>query len=198
MMLGIIPARKGSKGIIDKNIKNMCGKPLIQWTIDAVKGIMPVIITTDYEHDFGIEKIKRPDYLCKDDTPMLPVIQHAIKEYEKYHFGKVTSVCLLQPTSPLRLQEDIDSCIFLHVMKCKPVMSGYSLQIKEDGKVFDKHKVGYHFQRNGAIFIATRKMIDNGEVFNQYSLRYEMPFSRSIDIDSDDDWFVAESILKNR
>lgn len=199
MMLGIIPARKGSKGIIDKNIKNICGKRLIDWTIDSAKKILPLVVTTDYIYSFNAEKILRPPELCGDDEPTITAIQHAIKQYEKTHMAKVTSICLLQPTSPLRTSDDIEKCLYIYREYNQPVYSGYSMFLKEEGKVFNKKQdPKYHFQRNGAIFIATREMIDAGIIFDDTCIKYEMPLSRSIDIDTEDDWFIAESLLKNK
>ena len=203
MMLGIIPARSGSKGVINKNIKKIAGKPLVNWTIDAVSGIIPFVVTTDYNvnknfNNRKIHVIQRPRRLCKDDVPMLPVVIHAIKEYEKISLQKVTSVCLLQPTSPLRTRYNILAAIQCFYRYKTGIFSFYGIQLKERSKVFDKHKEGYHCQRNGAIFIATREMIENGKIFDNCGVGYEMSPSESVDIDSEDDWHIAESLLLNK
>jgi len=113
MILGIIPARAGSKGIPNKNAYPLCGKPLIEYTIDAVRESLldDYLITTDSTEIFQYEKaIFRPLHLAEDKTPMLPVIQHALKEYGK----EVEAVMILQPTSPLRTAEDINKALELY------------------------------------------------------------------------------------
>jgi len=120
-ILAIIPARGGSKGIPKKNIININGKPLIQYTIEVAKEsklIDRVIVSTDDDEIAEIsEKLGaevpfiRPAELAKDDTPTFPVIKHALKwlkENEKY---KPELIVLLEPTFPLRTVEKVDEAI---------------------------------------------------------------------------------------
>ena len=119
-ILGIIPARGGSKGIPKKNIKMLCGKPLLQYTIDAANNatkLTKVILSSDDEaimaiaKDFDIEvPFTRPQDLAQDDTPTLAVIQHALRFYmaRGIHFD---AVCLLQVTSPFKTGAFIDAAI---------------------------------------------------------------------------------------
>lgn len=119
-ILGIIPARGGSKGIPKKNIKMLCGKPLLQYTIDAANNatkLTKVILSSDDEaimaiaKDFDIEvPFTRPHDLAQDDTPTLAVIQHALRFYmaRGIHFD---AVCLLQVTSPFKTGTFIDVAI---------------------------------------------------------------------------------------
>lgn len=123
-ILGVIPARGGSKGVPRKNIKLLGGKPLIQYTIESAKdsGLMTdLVVSTD---DPEIESIAtslgasspflRPARLAQDDTPTLPVLQHLIIELQQT--GRVyDAVCLLQPTSPLRPAHYISGCVELLV-----------------------------------------------------------------------------------
>ena len=118
-ILGIIPARGGSKGIIKKNMAPLNGHPLLKYTFDAAKEsrfITRVILSTDdpgfasYGRENGIEAVMRPAHLAGDKTPMKDVIDHhllALKEegYEPDIF------ILLQPTSPLRTAEHIDEAL---------------------------------------------------------------------------------------
>jgi len=120
-ILAIIPARGGSKGIPKKNIVNINGKPLIQYTIEVAKEsklIDRVIVSTDDDEIAEIsEKLGaevpfiRPAELAKDGTPTFPVIKHALKwlkENEKY---KPELIVLLEPTFPLRTVEKVDEAI---------------------------------------------------------------------------------------
>lgn len=119
-VLGIVPARGGSKGIPRKNIRELCGKPLLQYTAEAAlaaRGLARVILTTD---DFEIAEagrscglevpFLRPPELARDTTPTLPVVQHAVCWLES-EGDTFDAICLLQPTHPLRRSADIDACI---------------------------------------------------------------------------------------
>ena len=206
MILGIIPARAGSKGIKDKNIYMVDGKPLIDYTIQAaqVSNLDDYCITTDIAEltNLTTRKIKnlylRPYKLCLDDTPMIPVIQYAIEEYEYKNNKHVDTVCILQPTSPLRNYTDINRALAAFKESgSDSFYSGYYMGIKHKDKTYDKHKDKPHFQRNGAIFIAFRELINQGKLWSDIAIEFEMPKSRSIDIDDMDDMFIAESLIKN-
>lgn len=121
-VLGLIPARGGSKGVPRKNIKFLAGKPLLGYTAEAAlaaKRLTRVILSTDDEEiaetgrSFGIEvPFLRPVELAEDTTPTLPVVQHAI-HFLELRGDRFDAVCLLQPTNPLRRTSDIDGCIEL-------------------------------------------------------------------------------------
>jgi CMP-N,N'-diacetyllegionaminic acid synthase len=118
--LGIIPARGGSQGVPRKNIRLLCGKPLLQYTAEAAlaaKNLSRIILSTEDEEiaevgqTCGLEvPFRRPAELARDDTPTLAVVQHAVgwveDRGELYDF-----ICLLQPTNPLRKAQDIDACL---------------------------------------------------------------------------------------
>jgi CMP-N-acetylneuraminic acid synthetase len=202
MILGIIPARAGSKGIKDKNNHLLNEMPLIEYTVDVVCHSClrnSYVITTNDEnilkrHEGCCELIRRPHELCEDDTPMFPVIQHAINIHEKYTCRYVDAICLLQPTSPLRTTKDIDRAISIY--DGTSLYSGYYMRIKTKDKLDSKNNPR-HFQRNGAIFIASRELIEQGKLWDENVIEFEMPFSRSIDIDTMEDMFIAESLIKN-
>ena len=119
-ILGIIPARSGSKGVPKKNIRLLAGKPLIQYTADAAlktSGITSIFLSTDSEEIAIIGKqiglrvpFLRPAELAADTTPTLPVIQHVISSLQSIgeHYD---AVCLLQVTSPFRPNGFIDQAI---------------------------------------------------------------------------------------
>lgn len=204
-ILGIIPARGGSKGIPRKNLYPLNGKPLINWTFEAAESseLDSVRITTDDEEIIKVYGLilcfERPPELCQDDTPMIPVVQHAVVKCEEQRGKYVDAVMLLQPTSPLRTTEDINKAIRLFKdSNADSLYSGYYMGIKHKSRVYDKHKEPPHFQRNGAIFITSRELIDKGQLWSDNVVEFEMPKSRSIDIDDLDDMFMAETILKHR
>jgi len=120
-IIGIIPARGGSKSIPNKNIKLLGGKPLMKYTIDAAydsKLLRDFYISSENEKilalakNFRVKTILRPTNLAEDSTPMVPVLKHAIN-YLEPKIGKIEMIILLQPTTPFKLGKDIDDAIKL-------------------------------------------------------------------------------------
>lgn len=122
-VLGVIPARGGSKGIPRKNLRLLAGRPLLAYTVDAARGarlLSRTILSTDdpeiaaLGRACGIEvPFLRPPELATDAAATLGVVQHAVIELEADAGDPFDAVCLLQPTSPLRRSEEIDACIRL-------------------------------------------------------------------------------------
>jgi CMP-N,N'-diacetyllegionaminic acid synthase len=120
-VIAIIPARGGSKGLPGKNIKELCGKPLIGWTIESGLGskyLDVVMVTTDNEEiakisrDFGAEvPFLRPNDLANDTATSVDVIKHTISFYENKLSKVFDYIVLLEPTSPLRDKNNIDDMI---------------------------------------------------------------------------------------
>jgi CMP-N-acetylneuraminic acid synthetase len=121
-VLGVVTARGGSKGIPRKNIRLLCGKPLLQYTAEsalAAKRLNRVILSTDDEEiaevgrRCGLEvPFMRPPELAQDDTPTVPVLQDAVRRLEQSG-DRYEAILVLQPTNPLRRPEDIDGAIEL-------------------------------------------------------------------------------------
>lgn len=228
-ILGIIPARGGSKTIPKKNLYPVCGKPLIEYTFDAAKKskyLSRIILTTDNEEislfgrNNGIEvPFLRPDNLSGDDTPTLPVVQHAVDYLEKTEGYLSDIIIILQPTSPLRKAHHIDIAIEMlmttgadsvvsvvevphiynpvSVMKIKngmlvPFLEGEGTRILRRQ---DKPRV---FARNGAaVYAATRKTImEDNSLFGNDCRPFIMACEESIDVDSEFDLQVAEMLLR--
>lgn len=121
MLIAIIPARGGSKGIPRKNLKLLAGKPLIQYTIESAinsKMIDEILLTTDDDEiaelgeRLGLPvRYRRPLELGADTTSMFSTVEHALQWFENEAGFLPEVTLLLQPTSPLRRIEDIDACI---------------------------------------------------------------------------------------
>ncbi len=118
-VLALIPARGGSKGVPRKNIRPVCGKPLIAYTIETALAARHmfhrIIVSTDdgeiaeVARGYGAEApFLRPADLAGDHVPMLPVLQHAVRFIEAQDDLVLDWVCLLQPSDPLRLVGDIE------------------------------------------------------------------------------------------
>jgi len=226
-MIAIIPARGGSKGIIGKNLRELCGMPLIYWTIDAVlkcDQVSKVFVTTDDKEisliskKFGAEVINRPVELAQDDSMMIDVLKHAIKVLDEQNL-KDESVLLLQPTSPLRNSWSIaDAIRIFYESTCKSLVSIQEVpHIFNANNVFqidqsiiqnnDLSSVGQlsrqkkkrYFARNGAaIYITSRSLITEGKILADPCVGFEMSAEDSIDIDTEFDLTLAEILLSRR
>lgn len=117
MYIGLIPARAGSKGIKNKNILNLAGKPLISWSFESaldVPSLNRIVCTSDCTKvqslatQYGIEVIDRPAFLAQDNTHIIDVIKHALSTIL---FANATHIVLLQPTSPFRKSVTVENCI---------------------------------------------------------------------------------------
>lgn len=230
-ILGIIPARGGSKSIPRKNIKDLGGKPLIAWTIDAAKesGVFDrLILTTDdaeiaeVGRTYGVEiPFTRPKELAEDKTPTLSVLQHAVfwlKENENY---SPDAVMLLQPTAPLRqarhiqeaaeLFEKSDADSVVSVVEIPGHFNPYWAVVDgEDGrpKLFIGDPIRKRITRrqdfpqktyahNGAIYIFKPHLLfDPAEpsLYGDHVRLYSMEEKYSVNIDSPEDWLLAEAI----
>jgi CMP-N,N'-diacetyllegionaminic acid synthase len=116
-VVGLVPARAGSKGIPRKNLAPVAGKPLLQWTLEAAADselLTRVVVSTDWDEASQLARAleaevqERPAELAEDGTPMLEVVRHALGE-----LGDCDVLVLLQPTSPLRRAAHIDACVRL-------------------------------------------------------------------------------------
>lgn len=221
-VLGIIPARGGSKGVPRKNIRELAGKPLIAWTIEEGKKskyIDRLILSSDDEEIMEIARqwdcdvpFVRPSELAKDDTPGIEPVLHALNTLpERYHF-----VVVLQPTSPLRCVDDIDnslklcvdanspSCVSITEPETSPYWM-YTLEEKGRLRAFQKGKEKY-FRRqdfpkvyalNGAVYIAETDWVKkNKKLVSSETIGYIMPKSRSFDIDTEIDFQICRIFLK--
>ncbi|HEY8241122.1 MAG TPA: acylneuraminate cytidylyltransferase family protein, partial [Kiritimatiellia bacterium] len=225
LVLGVITARGGSKGIPDKNIVPCGGKPLIAWTIDAARAsdrVNRVVLSSD---DARIAEIgracgaevpfMRPAELAGDRSAHVPVVLHALdwlKEHENY---APDYVLLLQPTSPLRMSHDIDAAVELAeqtkadavVGICEPGHHPYLMKsITEDGPLADfmPKPDGYQprqswpevYAVNGAIYLIKTDVLRAEKTFTpRNSVGYVMPPERSLDVDTPWDLKLADLVL---
>jgi CMP-N,N'-diacetyllegionaminic acid synthase len=220
-ILAIIPARGGSKGIPKKNIKLLKGKPLIAWTIEEAKKshfLDKIIVSTDDEEIMNVAKkwgaevpFLRPSELAQDDTPGIAPVLHALEYFSDYEY-----VVVLQPTSPLRLVEDIDKAIELceksesdfcvSVTESK-VIPDWLFLVNETGKlspVFNDREIPYQRQKadkiyalNGAVYVGNKEALTKKRSFlTPETIPYIMPNERSVDIDNIEDFYYCEYLMK--
>jgi N-acylneuraminate cytidylyltransferase/CMP-N,N'-diacetyllegionaminic acid synthase len=120
-IIAVIPARKGSKGLKGKNIKELCGKPLIAWSIEAAlssKYLDEIVVSTDDKATIDIANkygasapFLRPEYLSSDVATTFDVLKHTINFYKNELNKEFDYIVLLEPTSPLRDFSDIDNAV---------------------------------------------------------------------------------------
>lgn len=221
-IVAIILARGGSKGIPKKNIKPISGKPLIAWTIDAAKKssyIDQVILSSDDDEIIETAKkygchvpFKRPAHLATDSSPNSGAILHAIENIgEKFDY-----LVFLQPTSPLRTSADIDECVRILMENdanaCvsvteqkKPLEWHYRINnkkldplLKTDNFPQIRQHAENIFVLNGGVYVAKTDFYCTHKTFlTDQTLAYVMPEERSIDIDTEFDMLIAETLLNN-
>lgn len=224
--IAIIPARGGSKQIKNKNIKKFLGKPLINWTIEAAiksKVIDKIYVSTDSKKIVQVckkfkDKISisnRPKRLSSGNTKMIDVIKEFSKK-NNLEKENLLGLIILQPTSPLRISEDIlnscklfikhepDSLISInkisHIYNPESIYKKKGIFIKklnQNKTIPIRQKKPKYFSGNGAaIYITHKKNINKFIVGGKKIIGYEMPLSRSIDIDTEYDFNLAELTKK--
>ena len=225
-ILALIPARGGSKGIKEKNITPLCGRPLIAYTIDAAlqsKYIDDVVVTTDSEKiaDIALQSgaqipFLRPKELASDSSSTLDAVLHAIGALK--NMDKIYDILiLLQPTQPLRTSEDIDLCLE-HYYQCgmQDMVSVCEVDdhpllirsIDEKGKLVKllntnstcrRQDMPKYYRVNGCIYVNAVSRLDRNTSFNDNPMPFVMEKSHSVDIDETKDLYLAEwYLLKQR
>jgi len=223
-VLVTILARKGSKSLPDKNIKDMAGKPLIQWTVDQARewGGGRIVVSTDYPQSIvkGERVIRRPKRLAEDNTPKMDSIRHALFTAEAEMGCQFTEVVDLDVTNPLRTSTDIDNC-YKQFMETKPDVlfsvtecrrNPYFNQVESVGGIirlckqpppgaFRRQDVPYVYDLNASIYVYSRDFLADEShrvpTVGRCAI-YEMPFFTGIDIDTPEDWGYVENILRTR
>ena len=219
--LAIIPARGGSKRLPRKNILDLCGKPLISWSIEAAlksKYISKVVVSSDDEEilnissNFGADIIKRPYELANDTATTFDTVKHTIDNFKNYDY-----IVLLQPTSPLRNEKHIDEAIeLLEEKQADAIVSVcemdhsplWSNTLPEDGnmrgflreEILNKRSqdLEKYYRLNGAVYICkTDKLLENKSFFLKDNIfAYIMDRKSSIDIDEEIDFLFAKRVIE--
>lgn len=223
--IAIIPARSGSKGLKDKNIKELNGKPLMAYTIEAAleSGIFDCVhVSTDSEkyaeigRQFGADvPFLRDSELAGDKSSTWDALRYVVQEYRKR--GKEFElVTLLQPTSPMRNARNIREAYEVFEQKSADAVISiceleHSIQIcnklGENGSMYnfiDSNKVGArqlsdtYYRLNGAIYIQKTELLMNKQNFyNENSYAYIMDQRHSVDIDNELDFLFVEMLMKD-
>ena len=224
-VLGLIPARGGSKGVPRKNVRPLGGKPLLQWTAEAAlaaKSLARVVLSTEDEEIAAVGRrcgvdvpFMRPTELAADDTPTLPVVQHALGALAA-RGDRYDAVCLLQPTSPFRIAGDIDGCVELlassgadSVVSVLPVPAEYNphwvyfgapngairLSTGEAQPIPRRQALPAAWHREGSVYVTRRDVVMGGSLYGERTVGYVVDGARSVNIDSPSDWTLAQTML---
>lgn len=220
-VLALIPARGGSKGLPRKNVLELSGKPMIAWSIEAAKGsryIDNVVVSTDDDEIAAVSRkhgaevpFMRPDSLAQDGSTTIDVAVHAVKQLPDYDV-----LVILQPTSPLRISEDIDQTLermidantTSAVSVTEPAKSPFwSYTVENDGRLatlIDEELASKRRQDlpdayvlNGAVYATcVREMIDCHCLVTADTVAHIMPPNRSLDIDTEFDFKLVEFYMR--
>lgn len=222
-ILALIPARGGSKGIKDKNIVDLCGRPLISYTIGAAlksKYIDSVVVSTDSPKISSVSlnygamvPFLRPKKLASDTAKTIEVMEHALKKL-MYLGKKYDIVVLLQATSPLRSYKDIDCALELfverkgqsllsinevskHPLLIRALKKGNKLsRILDKRSDVRRQDMNKYYFVNGAIYINKVDQICSSTSLNDNEIGYVLPEIRSVDIDDETDLVIAKALMK--
>lgn len=184
--LGVVLARGGSRRIPRKNVRPLGGIPLLIWTLGAAMeaALLDALVVSSDDDEilnmaegYGVDTILRPSNMATAEASSYPALLHAVGYYEG-----VKEVVLLQPTSPFRLPEDIDRCILMRLLYDVPAVASF-----EEGMPVP----------NGAVYVGELNWLrDGGNFDGKATVRYEMPRERSVDIDTEHDFEIAEGMTR--
>jgi N-acylneuraminate cytidylyltransferase len=220
-ILVVIPARGGSKGLPGKNIRLLCGKPLICYSIDIARAITSdenICVSTDDHQikkvveDYGLKvPFLRPESLATDSSTTNDVLLHAVEYYEKQ--GKqYDKILLLQPTSPLRKEMEVKEALALYhhdidmvvsvteshapSVLCIDNMYGF-LELVHNKTAASRQLLPTFYEYNGAIYVINVKSLkEKGISSFTRKVKYVMPKSSSVDIDDFYDFMLAEQLIQ--
>lgn len=203
MIVGIIPARGGSKGIKRKNLVEVCGKPLIFWTIQSAlksKSLHDVFVSTEdeeigsYCHSLGIKVLHRPKRLSNDITRTIEVLGYHLGT----DFSPDTSICTLQPTSPIRFAGTIDACIGKYLNNKSSILAtGYDCKIQPFGQNnnLPRQKIKGFFYDDGNVYLHSPSALKSEVWSSKDALKFYTQEAETFEIDTEIDLKVAAFLL---
>lgn len=203
LILGITPARGGSKGIPRKNIKDICGKPLIAWTIEAAKKsklLDRYVVSTEdnlieeISKQYGAEVIPRPNNLATDEASTLSVLQDVLGNID------ADIVVLLQCTSPVRDDDLIDRCIEKFILtNADSLATGYICELFEWGTYSARRQeLKGFFHDDGNVYVIKSSLIKNGQLWGDRKACIYTEKDHNFEIDDEFDFWLNDQILKRR
>ena len=233
-VLAVIPARGGSKVIPRKNVRLLNGKPLIAYSIEQAvlaRTLTRVIVSTDDEEIAQVVRnwggnvpFLRPANLAQDDTPMLPVLMHALEYAEEEDGIQYSAVVILQPTSPLRTADDIDKSVYIllstradtvvticQVDKLSHPLLVQRIDVQGSNRLYpfytgleyakfshaNREELPPVVRLNGAVYAVRREtLVHEKKIIGSDVYAVWMEVSRSIDIDTEEDIRIADALIR--
>ena len=227
-VLGIIPARGGSKGVPRKNFKELCGVPLIDYTLSVAsraEALQKLVVSSDDQEildyaktKYSVEAVLRPSELATDSSPVITAVLHTVNMLEQAGHT-FDAVALLQPTSPLREPWHIDEAVRLlqdnkqansiisvtamndvHPARMYWLQEGCGLEpIQPEYEETRRQDIPPAYYRNGSIYLCRLSALrENAAIMCKPSLGYVMSPDFLLNIDEPRDWIVAEALVKAR
>jgi CMP-N,N'-diacetyllegionaminic acid synthase len=222
LVLGVVPARGGSKGIPDKNLRPLAGRPLLAYVRDAaqVSGVVDrLVLSTDSEEiaelgrRLGLDvPFLRPAELARDDSPMQPVVEHAVVEVERGGW-RPDVVLVLQPTAPLRRGEHIAAAVdLLERSGCSSVVSvveiprhfapQYAMKmvegrlvpyLPEGRRITRRQDAEAAYSRDGTVYAVRRDvLVEQHDLYGDDCRPLVLAADESVNLDAPGDWAAAE------
>ena len=225
-ILGIIPARGGSKGVARKNLRSVAGEPLVVYAIRAAQQsrLLTAFLTTTDDDEIakiarlhGAPVLRRPPELAQDDTPMVPVLLHALESAEREAEARYDAIVVLQPTAPIRTGEDIDTVITMlekdSTVDCVISVSsvddehparmyyldeeGWLEPLKKEWETSQRQALPVVYYRNGALYAVRRSvLVEQKTVMGNRKKAYIMPRSHLCNIDDERDVIIADLLVR--
>jgi len=227
-ILAIIPARGGSKRVPRKNVMPLGGKPLVAWSIEAVRGakqITRAVVSSDDAEVLAIARsydprlpLERPVELCQDKSLAIEFVRHALDTLERKGEGPFEAVVIVQPSSPLTTSADVDATVELlertgadsavsvmaldhaiHPVKLKTLAGDRLLPYLTDEQgKMAAHELPELYVRNCSVYALSRRTVAAGQIIGPDCRGYVMPRERSVDINEPIDLEFANFLLERR
>ncbi|MBK8480839.1 MAG: acylneuraminate cytidylyltransferase family protein [Proteobacteria bacterium] len=224
-VLGIIPARAGSKRLPRKNLRLLGGRPLVDWVLGAARAARALdrlIVSSDDEEVLSLARehdpalpLRRPSELAGDTSPAIDYVQHALRALEAGG-DRFDAVAIIQPSSPFTQAGDIDGTVALllqsgaasavsiveldhaiHPLKLKRLEGDRLLPyLEEERGRMAAHELPRLFVRNCSVYVSRRAVIDGGAILGEDCRGFVMPAERSVDINTGQDLLFAEFLLQ--
>jgi CMP-N,N'-diacetyllegionaminic acid synthase len=229
-VLAVIPARGGSKGVPRKNLRPVCGRPLISYTVEQAVAAQDlfyrIIVSTDDDEIASVARksgaevpFLRPAHLARDESPVIPMLQHAVQFVERQDGRRMDWICLLQPTEPFRTAADLEQCLTLaltggcdsvisvvRVFATHPILMKriegdqllpFCLEEREGTRRQEYDPPAY--MRNGSVYLTRRHVLmEQGSIWGKTIRPYVMPLERSVSIDTELDLKLAELMMSEQ
>ena len=225
-VLGIIPARGGSKRVVGKNLRVLEGKSLVARSIEACLGarsLTKVVVSSDDGAVLavadlpGVIALKRPELISTDEAPAIDYVRHALQVFESGGDARYDAVAIVQPSSPFTQASDIEATLAvlrgapeadsavsvvelehaLHPAKLKRLEAGRLLPyLEEENARMAAHELPKVFVRNCSVYAVRRATIERGEIIGTDCRAYVMPRERSLDINDEVDWEFANFLVQ--